>query len=72
MSNVINLRLDTTVDIPCEKVLTAAIESDLESVIVIGRTKDGELYTSCSRADIAPAILDIELTKRRMLDWAHQ
>lgn len=51
MSNVINLPVITTLDIPPERVLTEAIAADLGSVIVVGHTKDGDLYFGASMAD---------------------
>lgn len=48
---VINFPGVTNLDIPPERVLQAAIEADLDEVIISGWTKDGELWTSSSTAD---------------------
>ena len=41
----------TRLDLPPERILQMAIEADLEGVIVIGYTKDGEEYAASSYAD---------------------
>ena len=41
----------TKAEVPAEDVLQGALEADLEIVIVLGETKDGELYAAGSVAD---------------------
>lgn len=51
VSNVINLPVVTTLDIPAERILNKAIESDLKDVMVIGTDKQGNFYFAASFGD---------------------
>lgn len=51
MSNVVELRCQTTLDLPAERVLTKALEADLETAIVVGYDKDGSFYFASTTAD---------------------
>jgi hypothetical protein len=68
MSNVIEASFMTTLDIPCERILRKATEADLETVIVIGREKDGELYFASSVADGGDVLWLMEIAKKALLD----
>lgn len=46
--NVVTLDVMTRLDIPAERVLSTALERDLESVIILGYDKDGHEYMSSS------------------------
>lgn len=48
---VVYLDIETKLDLPPDRILEGAKES-LESVIIIGRTEEGDLYLSSSKADI--------------------
>jgi hypothetical protein len=67
MGEVVDLRVATTLDIPCERVLRRATEADLETVIVIGREKDGELYFASSVADGGDVLWLMEHAKKALL-----
>ena len=49
-SNVVNLPVVTTLDIPAERVLASALEADLKQAVVIGNTDD-EFYFASTVAD---------------------
>lgn len=49
MGEVVTLNTQTTLDIPVSKVLEGA--QDLESVVLVGLTKDGEIYFASSGGD---------------------
>lgn len=51
-SNVIPLDVETTVTIPVDTVLNAAIEFGLKEVLVIGTIEDGSFFFSSSSADL--------------------
>lgn len=68
MGNVVTLGCITTLDIPPERILNAAIGCDLETVLVIGRTKDGELYFAGSSADGGDALWLMELAKKALIE----
>lgn len=68
MGNVVPLNCITTLDNPPEKILSAAIDHDLETVLVIGRTKDGDLYFAGSSADGGDALWMMELAKKALME----
>lgn len=55
-AEIITPNFNTTLDVPVERVLDGAAKGNLESVIVIGRTKDDELYLASSMS-YGPEIL---------------
>jgi len=65
--NVVFLDVDTTLAIPPERVLDGALKADLEEVIVLGWTKDGQMYAAGSTGDIADTLLLLELFKKELL-----
>jgi hypothetical protein len=50
--NVVTLQTVTTLDIPPERVLSQAIEADMDSVVIVGWKKTGEFYFAASEADL--------------------
>lgn len=46
--NILEWSGTTILPIPCEKVLEKALEKDLEEVIVVGHTKDNDIYIATS------------------------
>ena len=67
MSNVIPLGNVTRLDIPAETILEAA-KGNLDSVVLMGYDKDGELYFASSIADGGDALWLIEKLKQQLLD----
>jgi hypothetical protein len=67
MGEVVDQNWPTSLDILPERVLTGALEADLETVIVIGMTKDGALYTGTSQASLAENVLLLEVAKHQMI-----
>ena len=51
MSNVVELNCQTTLDLPAERVLMNALEADLDTAVVIGYDKQGDLYFASTTAD---------------------
>ncbi|MBA2125076.1 hypothetical protein DLM45_02395 [Hyphomicrobium methylovorum] len=51
MSNVVELNCETTLDIPAERILSKALGSELNTAIVVGYDKDGDLYFASTTAD---------------------
>jgi len=64
MGEVIELDIDTTLDIPPVKVCEAAMHADLSSVMVIGWDKAGQFYMASSSGDIGELLIMLELGKR--------
>lgn len=58
----------TSLDIPTERVLTAALEAELKNAFVIGVDKDGELYFASSMADGGAVLWWMEKAKAALLD----
>jgi hypothetical protein len=54
--NVVELGCITKLDLPPQKVLNYALEHDLDSIVIVGYTKDGEEYFASSVADGAQAM----------------
>lgn len=54
----------TTLDMPSEKVLSAAIAHDLDTVVIVGKTKDGTPYYAGSTSDMRAVLYMIEVFKR--------
>lgn len=71
MSNIIYLNVSTTLDIPPDKVLEDAI-GKLESVLLIGRDKNGELVIAASLASKQDNLWDIEQAKKFLLEYSDE
>ena len=68
MGEVINLDVVTTVDLPAEKVLVAAIAHDLKDVVVVGTREDGSLYFAGTSSDGPEVLWLLERAKRKLMD----
>lgn len=68
MSNVVVLPCLTRLDVPSERVLTCALEKDLEHAVVIGWDKDGDFYFAASYASGPEVLWLLEQAKRRLLE----
>jgi hypothetical protein len=68
MGDVIELDCITTLPIPPEKVLQAALDHGLQEVVVIGYTKDGDYYLASSEPDGGRIIWLLELAKKKLLE----
>lgn len=66
--NVIKFTGATVVDLPPNQILEEAVIADLEECLVIGRTKNQELYIACSFADIGRLNIWLDKTKQHVLD----
>ena len=66
-ADIIEGKFNTKLPVPVENVLRGAIEQDLEDVIIIGRTKDQELYMAASNGDGPELLWLIECAKSYIL-----
>lgn len=57
----------TKMDLPSERLLQKAIEADLEGVVILGFTKDGDEYMASSYADGATVVWLAERLKHRLI-----
>lgn len=67
MTEIINFPGATRLDIPAERILRQALDSDLETAIVIGRTRDGNIYFVSSFADGGDVLWLMEIAKKHLL-----
>jgi hypothetical protein len=67
MGEVVDQNWPTSLDILPERVLAGALEADLETVVLVGMTKDGALYMGTSQASIAENVLLLEVAKHQLI-----
>lgn len=67
MGDVVILPVVTTLDVPAERILSSAIENSLESVAIMGTTKDGETYFASSVADGGSVLWLMEICKEALM-----
>ena len=72
MGEVVELDCVTTLDIPAEKILTKAIEANLDTAIVVGFNQDGSLYFSSTTGDAGTCMFLFELAKRSLVDVVYE
>lgn len=58
--NIIEFSGITKLDMPPEKIIRKALEADLESVVIVGYTKDGDEYFCSSQADAAQVVWHLQ------------
>jgi len=68
MDNVVILPVVTRLDIPVERILSAAKEAEMSEVVIIGFDKDGDFYFSASKADAGDVIWCLEMAKKKLLE----
>lgn len=65
--NVVPLSVVTSLDLPPERLLQAAIDEGLSEVVIVGFKKDGEEYFASSVADGGSVLWNLERAKLRLL-----
>ena len=65
--NVVTLDVSTTLPVPPKRVLSAALDADLSSVLVVGFEQSGNLYFAMSQGDAAELLLALRLAERQLL-----
>lgn len=68
VDNVTVLPVVTTIDLPVERVLQAAIEAKPAFVLVIGEDSDGSLYFASSKSDGGEALWWMEKAKLALME----
>lgn len=66
-AKILQFRGVTRLDLPPDQILEAA-KGELDGVLVIGFSKDDELYTASSYADGPTVLWLLEMTKKRLLE----
>ena len=69
-AKVIPLGCVTRLDLPAERVLAMAAEADMQGVVIIGYTSDGEEYFASTYADGGTVMWLLERCKMKLLDIA--
>ena len=64
--NILTFDGETTEEIPCDRVLEAAV-GQLEEVLIIGRHADGNIYIASSAADLQRILWNIEIAKKEII-----
>jgi len=67
MTNVIDLPVITTLDIPSDRLLEKAI-GKVDDVLILGWDEDGELYFASSKGDGGHCLWLMELAKKKLLE----
>jgi hypothetical protein len=57
----------TKLDLPAEKILSRAIDADLEDVLIIGWEKDETLYAASTTANVGKLLHLIETFKHKLI-----
>lgn len=65
--NVVTLGGPTRLNIPPERVLSAALSADLSEVVILGRDQDGDEYFASSIADGADVVWLAERLKLKLI-----
>lgn len=66
-AEVVELDVVTTLDLPADRVLTRAMERNLQSVVVLGYDQEGEEYFCSSLADGGAVLWLMERLKLQLV-----
>lgn len=66
-ADIIELPVITKLDIPVERVIRKASEADLDEIVVVGSTKDGDFYFCSNKADGGTVLWLLEGAKMKLL-----
>jgi hypothetical protein len=72
MGTVLYPHFVTSLDIPAERVLQAAIDAGVTDIVLAGYDADGTEYFASSMADGGDALWLLERCKKRLLDAADE
>jgi hypothetical protein len=65
---IVTLNNVTSLDIPTERVLQAALDAELTGVVILGQQADGEYYFASSIADGGTVLWMWEKLKCKLMD----
>jgi hypothetical protein len=66
-SNVVVLQVETSLDLPLERVLEGARANEVSDCLLMGYDKDGQFYLAGQSCDVGKALVLMERAKRLML-----
>ena len=58
----------TSLDVPVERILNAALESTLQRVVIVGTDAEGQFYFASSMADGGDCLWWLEVAKKKLLE----
>lgn len=67
--NIISFPRLNSEDIPVDRLLEQALSEDLQSVLLIGKDKNGDYFLSSSDVDIKNMLWLIEVLKREIMEY---
>ncbi len=65
--NVVDLGNVTKLDLPPNRILSKALDGNLQSVVLMGYDEDGEFYFASSQADGGDVLWLLELAKHQLM-----
>lgn len=68
MSNVVELPVVTTLDLPVERVLDKAKDAELKVAIVVGETAEGGLYFASNVSDGGDVLWWLKKAEKALLE----
>lgn len=66
-ADIVILPVITSLDLPPERMLTAALAANLKEVVILGYDKDGQEYFASSIADGGDVLWHLERAKLKLL-----
>lgn len=66
-AEIIEIGIPTRLDIPVEKILSAAMDAKMIEVVIIGYDADGNDFFSSSKASAEPVLWHLERAKWRLM-----
>lgn len=57
----------TTLDLDAQRVAQAALDAELETIIVIGRQADGSFYFASNKADGGSVLWEMEIARAKLI-----
>jgi hypothetical protein len=68
LAQLVVLPVITSLNLPTERLLQAAMDHKLGSVVIIGYDTDGEFYFASSEASGPSVLWDLEMAKKKLLE----
>jgi len=69
--NVVPFPVVTRLDLPADRIITAA-QGNLEDVVIVGWDLNGDFYFGSSKADGAEVLWLLEIAKKKLLEVGDQ
>ena len=70
--NVTILNCQTKLPLPAERILNGAAKQEFQTLLLIGKTKDGEYYFAGTDSDVGVNLFLLEAARHQLLDGAFE